>query len=52
MVHNLITNFDSQHAAHGNKEYADLLWQVGQGFTETLTDLTSYLAEIREFSAL
>ena len=27
MVHNLITNFDSQHAAHGNKEYADLLWQ-------------------------
>ena len=31
MVHNLITNFDSQHAAYGNKEYADLLWQVRQG---------------------
>lgn len=27
-VHSLIERFDTRHAMYGNKEYADLLWQV------------------------
>ena len=28
-VQRLIEEFDSRHVMYGNKEYADLLWQVG-----------------------
>ena len=29
-VQRLIEEFDSRHVMYGNKEYADLLWQVRQ----------------------